>query len=230
MSQRSHAPIMASWKRVFASGLILIGPILVTLYAVYRVYAIVAGITPMIMFDAGRLSGLIAHEPTRMLVARALRIVVLVSVFVLVTVAIGMLTRTTIGDVFARSVDGIANQVPGLRVIYNASKVAAETTFGEEQALQEPVRITSWDGTTMTAFKTGHTTTDGRLVLFIPTAPNVTSGFVVEAEPDRVTETGEPVEEALARILSGGFGDTGRSNGTSPTVPFDTSGDRTTDE
>lgn len=221
---------MASWKRVFASGLILIGPILVTLYAVYRAYAIVAGITPMVMFDAERLSGLIGHEPTRMLVARALRIAVLLSVFVLVTVAIGMLTRTTIGDVFARSVDGLANRVPGLRVVYNASKVAAETTFGEEQALQEPVKVTSWDGTQMTAFKTGHTTTDGRVVLFIPTAPNVTSGFVVEAEADRITETGEPVEEALARILSGGFGDTDRQNGASPTVPFGTTGGRSADE
>jgi len=34
---------MRSWKRVFASGLIVIGPILVTLYVVYRVYAIIAG-------------------------------------------------------------------------------------------------------------------------------------------------------------------------------------------
>lgn len=217
---------MASWKRVFASGLILIGPILVTLYVVYRAYAIVNGVTPTLVLDETALSGLIAHEATRVRVVSALRLVTSLSFFFLVTVAIGVLTRTTIGDIFARSVDGLANRVPGLRVVYNASKVAAETTLGEEQALQEPVRVESWDGVEMTAFKTGQTTTDDRVVLFVPTAPNVTSGFVVEAEASRVTETDDSVEEALARMLSGGFGDTKRPDGSSPTVPFDTSDDR----
>ncbi|MFD1563592.1 DUF502 domain-containing protein [Haloarchaeobius amylolyticus] len=197
---------MASWKRVFASGLILIGPILVTLYVVYRVYAIVAGLTPTSMVGAQTLQGVIAHEPSRSLVAHVLRLGLSLSVFLLVTVAVGTLTRTTVGDLFARSVDAVANRLPGLRVVYNASKIAAETTIGEEQALQEPVRVESWDGTEMPAFKTGHTTSDGRTVLFVPTAPNISSGFVVEAEDDRITETDERVEEVLARVLSGGFG------------------------
>ncbi|MFA9417708.1 DUF502 domain-containing protein [Natrinema sp. HArc-T2] len=198
---------MASWKRVFASGLILIGPILVTLYVVYRAYAIVAGLTPTAVVDAQALQGVIAHEPTRSLVTHVLRLALSLSVFLLVTIVIGTLTRTTVGDLFARGVDGVANRLPGLRVLYNASKIAAETTIGEEQALQEPVRVESWDGKEMPAFKTGHTTSDGRTVLFIPTAPNISSGFVVEAEDDRITETDERVDEVLARVLSGGFGE-----------------------
>ena len=198
---------MASWKRVFASGLILIGPILVTLYVVYRAYAIVAGITPTAVIDAQTLRGVIAHEPTRAFVAHVLRVGLSLVVFLLVTVVIGSLTRTTVGDLFARSIDAVANRLPGLRVVYNASKIAAETTIGEEQALQEPVRVESWDGKELPAFKTGHTTSDGRAVLFIPTAPNISSGFVVEAEDDRITETDERVDEVLARVLSGGFGE-----------------------
>jgi uncharacterized membrane protein len=42
-------------------------------------------------------------------------------------------------------------------------------------------------------------------VLFLPTAPNITTGFVMEVEEDRVEETGERVEEALTRVLSAGF-------------------------
>ncbi|PCR91229.1 DUF502 domain-containing protein [Natrinema ejinorense] len=221
---------MASWKRTFASGLILIGPILVTLYVVYRAYAIVTGITPTPTFDAAMLAGTIGHEPTRMLIVRLLQITASLSAFLLLTIAVGVLTRTTIGDVFARTVDGIANRVPGLRVVYNASKIAAETTLGTEQALQEPVRVQSWDDVEMPAFKTGHTTDDGRVVLFIPTAPNVSSGFVVEADADRVTETDETVEETLARVLSGGFGESKHPQKSDPTVPFDTADDRTTDE
>ncbi|ELZ22193.1 DUF502 domain-containing protein [Natrinema limicola] len=198
---------MASWKRVFASGLILIGPVLVTLYVVYRAYAIVAGITPTAVVDAQALQGVIDNEPTRLAIAHVLRLAISLTVFVLVTIGIGTLTRTTVGDLFARGVDSVANRLPGLRVVYNASKIAAETTIGEEQSLQEPVRVESWDGKELPAFKTGHTTSDGRTVLFIPTAPNISSGFVVEAEDDRITETDERVDEVLARVLSGGFGE-----------------------
>jgi uncharacterized membrane protein len=59
----------------------------------------------------------------------------------------------------------------------------------------------------MTAFKTGKTTADGRDVLFLPTAPNITSGYVIEVEPANYESTGESVEDALTRILSAGFAD-----------------------
>jgi uncharacterized membrane protein len=57
----------------------------------------------------------------------------------------------------------------------------------------------------MTAFKTGKRMKVGREVLFMPTAPNITTGFVMEVESDEITETDERVEEALTRILSAGF-------------------------
>jgi len=48
----------------------------------------------------------------------------------------------------------------------------------------------------MTAFRTGKKTRDGKIVLFMPTAPNITTGFVIEVEPERIEETGgETVEE-----------------------------------
>ncbi|AGB30698.1 hypothetical protein C488_03983 [Natrinema pellirubrum DSM 15624] len=218
-----------AWKREFASGLIVIGPILVTLYVLYRVYALIAGITPPVPTDA-LLTGLIAHEQTRTVAVGVSQAIVPLALFCLVTVVVGFLTRTTVGDLFTRGVDHAANRVPGLRVIYNASKVAAETTFGEEQALQEPVRVENWNGVEVPAFKTGHTTPDGRPVLFIPTAPNISSGFVVEADPDRVTETDERVDETLAHVLSAGFGESTRPDGAAPTVPFETTDDRAEDD
>ncbi len=76
------------------------------------------------------------------------------------------------------------------------------------------MKLEVWDGMRMTAFKTGQTTEDGREVLFLPTAPNITTGYVVEVEPHRYEEIDERVEEALTRILSAGFGDTDRSTAT----------------
>jgi uncharacterized membrane protein len=128
--------------------------------------------------------------------------------------SIGYLMRTAFGDIVERAIDDAMNQVPGLRVVYNASKMAVETAVSGTEDLQAPVKLEVWDGMRMTAFKTGQTTDDGRDVLFLPTAPNITTGYVVEVEPHRYEEVDERVEEALTRILSAGFGDTDRSNAT----------------
>jgi uncharacterized membrane protein len=109
--------------------------------------------------------------------------------------------------VLERALDDMINQLPGLRVIYNASKMAVETALSGTSDLQAPVRLEVWDGLRMTAFKTGKKTTDGRDLLFLPTAPNITSGFVIEVEPDRYDEIDDSVEQALTRILSAGFGE-----------------------
>ena len=60
-------------------------------------------------------------------------------------------------------------------------------------------------------------TADGRDVLFLPTSPNITTGFVLEVDPADYEETDERVEDALTRILSAGFGDT---NDPKQTIPI----------
>lgn len=51
----------------------------------------------------------------------------------------------------------------------------------------------------MAGFKTGNCAPDGREVVFIPTAPNITTGFIVELDGS--------VEDALTRVISCGFGE-----------------------
>ncbi len=108
-----------------------------------------------------------------------------------------------------------------MRVVYNASKMAAETAFGEQESLQKPVKLEVWEGLRMTAFKTGKVTEDGREVLFLPTSPNITTGFVIEVKSDRIQEIDEDVEDALTRVLSAGFGDSDRNRGMDAGVSID---------
>ncbi|WP_306052682.1 DUF502 domain-containing protein [Natronococcus wangiae] len=225
---------MASWKRDFASGLIVLGPILVTLYVIYWLYGLIAGITPGLILDEAALRPLIPGDgaqaqQSREQIAQFLRVVVALTVFVILTFSVGYLMRTTVGGLVERLVDNVANRVPVIRVVYNASKMAAETAFGEQDSLQTPVKIETWDGLRMTAFKTGKTTEDGREVLFLPTSPNITTGFVVEVESDRITELDEDVEDALTRVLSAGFGDSSRSRGMDAGVSIDVVDEATTD-
>ncbi len=224
---------MASWKRDFASGLIVVGPILITLYVIYWLYGFAAGLTPGVILDETALRPLIPGDGTqaqqlREHVAQFLRVIVTATVFIILTLSVGYLMRTTIGGLVERLVDDIANRVPVVRVVYNASKMATETAFGEQESLQKPVKLEVWDGLRMTAFKTGKTTEDGREVLFLPTSPNITTGFVIEVESDQLTELDEDVEDALTRVLSAGFGDAKRKRGMDAGVSIDVVDEATT--
>jgi uncharacterized membrane protein len=194
---------MSEWKRDFASGLVIVVPILVSLYVIVWLYGFVAQITPTSLLPPKQFEWFVYKN----VAAELTRVLVTLATFVVVVFAAGYLMRTALGDIFERAIDDVANRVPGLRVVYNASKMAAETALGGASELQTPVKLEVWDGLRMTAFKTGKTTDDGREVLFLPTAPNITTGFVIEVEPDEYTETDEKVEDALTRILSAGFGD-----------------------
>ncbi|AUG46270.1 hypothetical protein BVU17_01570 [Haloarcula taiwanensis] len=201
-----------SWKRDFASGLIILLPLLVTVYVIIYLYSILASAAVIPAIDAELLAAL--GLPSGTSSVELARVFTTLIIFILIVFSIGYLMRTAFGDIVERAIDDAMNHVPGLRVVYNASKMAVETAVGGTEDLQAPVKLEVWDGMRMTAFKTGQTTDDGREVLFLPTAPNITTGYVVEVEPHRYEEIDERVEEALTRILSAGFGDTDRSNAT----------------
>lgn len=179
---------MPSWKRDFASGLIILVPLLVTVIVLVWIYNRLARVP--IPVDT---------EPVRVLLS--------IVIFILLVFSVGYLMRTALGSVLERAIDDLMNQLPGLRVIYNASKMAVETALSGPSDLQAPVRLEVWDGLRMTAFKTGKTTSDGREILFLPTSPNITSGYVIEVEESRYEEIDDSVEDALTRILSAGFGE-----------------------
>ena len=182
---------MVSWKRDGTRGLVVLVPIIVTLYVLAFVYNAIASL-PFIE----------AIQPA------IVRVPLTLAVFALLVFGVGYLMRTASGPLVESAIDDVMNSLPGLRVVYNASKMAVETAVTGTADLQTPVKLETWDGLRMTAFKTGKRTEDGRDVLFLPTAPNITTGFVVEVSPDQYEETDERVEDGLTRVLSAGFGET----------------------
>ncbi|MFC7136395.1 DUF502 domain-containing protein [Halobaculum litoreum] len=224
---------MSTWKRDFASGLVVVAPILVILFVANWLYSALAtlpfvprigppeGQTPSI--PPSSLFAPVAEyvEPLLPALYRFAEVFVALVVFVLIVFSAGYLMRTTSGRLVEGFLDDMINRVPGLRVIYNASKLAVETALTGTEDLQTPVKLEPWDGMRMTAFKTGQTTSDGREVVFMPTAPNITTGFVMEVEPADLDETDEKVEEALTRILSAGFGEGGNGEAPPGQTPVD---------
>ncbi|SEO53922.1 Uncharacterized membrane protein [Halogranum amylolyticum] len=191
---------MSTWKRDIASGLVVLIPLVVLAFVVSWLYQKLVALPFMDSID------LPDYVPAEYV--PVVRVLIVLVVFAMLTLAVGYLMRTTIGRLGEGAIDGVINRVPVVRVVYNASKLAVETALTGTEDLQKPVQLEVWSGIRMTAFKTGKTTADGRVVLFMPTAPNITTGFVMEVEPHRIEETNEKVEEALTRILSAGFAET----------------------
>lgn len=188
---------MASWKRDFGSGLIILVPLLVTLIVLAWIYGYLTQVP--VPIDHVAVLGTEVTEPVRVLLS--------LLIFTLLVFSVGYLMRTAVGALLERTIDDLMNRLPGLRIVYNASKVAVETTLTGAGEFQTPVKLEVWDGLRMTAFKTGNRAPDGREILFVPTSPNITSGYVVEVEEDRYEELDESMEDALTRVLSAGFGE-----------------------
>lgn len=200
--RRSQYTPMVTWKRDLASGLIILVPLIVTSYVLLWLYNKIA--TAAVITDFGEN---LLEDTSIGFAAEFIEVVTTLVVFVLLVLAVGYLMRTAVGSVVESWIDTLMNRIPGLRVVYNASKMASETALTGTDSLQKPVKVEPWDGMRMTAFKTGKQSEDGKEMLFMPTSPNITTGYVIEVETDEITETDERVEDALTRLLSAGFGE-----------------------
>lgn len=187
---------MKSWiRRNLVSGVVVVAPVAVTLYVILWVYRRIAALPGAKLFE-------VTGVP---LIDDLLKVVVSIFIIVFLLAGIGSLVRTALGVILQRQVDRIANRIPGLRLVYNATKMGIETLLGETEEFNRPVKIEIGD-LRFTAFKTGNVTDDGRETIFLPTSPNITTGFVIEVDDEWLEETDEDVEDALTRILSAGFG------------------------
>ncbi len=187
-------------RRDILSGLVVIAPIVATLYVARWIYL--------------RLTALPGMQYLRVtdvpIVNDFIQLIVAFLVIVFILAGAGSLIRTTIGVYVQNELDRFANRIPGLRLIYNATKLAIEAMVGETDKLQKPVKV-EMGKFRLTGFKTGGEASDGRQFVFIPTSPNITSGIVAELEPEEILDTDESVQDALTRVLSAGFGETSDS-------------------
>lgn len=118
-------------------------------------------------------------------------------------VTTGKLFSTKKGSQLENRIDMFFLKIPLISTVYTITKTAADTVFTKKEDFKHPVKI-PFGGIKFTGFRTGHSTEDGDVV-FIPTSPNITSGFVLEIDEERLERTDEDLEGALKRILSAGF-------------------------
>lgn len=181
---------MNTWRRTFIEGLVTLTPLLLIAGVVWWLYSRLSTALPF-------------GFPSSPILQVALTLVV----FSTLVLSLGYLMRTAIGLFFDQVVHDVVNRVPGIRVLYNTVKLTLRTLLTGSGSTWNPIKIDVWGGHRMAAFETGNETPDGKAIVFIPGAPEITSGFVAEVDPEVISETDDTLLEVLVRLLSCGFGD-----------------------
>ncbi len=128
----------------------------------------------------------------------------------------GALAKTVLGKVANSWTDALFLRVPFARSIYRISKQIASALFSSDSksSFKRVVRVPFPSETTRTLGFVTHTSKDGsELYVFVPTAPNPTSGYVLIYKTVQVEDAGITVNEALQIILSCGATAERPSNG-----------------
>jgi uncharacterized membrane protein len=190
--------VWSSIKRDAVSGLIVLTPVFATAYTLWWLFNFVSGVPGI---------GTIAREITflQVLDPAVARFILTIGVLLGALVLSAWLMRTKLGPFLDDRVEASVNQVPGFRVLYNASKIAMETIVDEDIDLTSPAKVELWNDARMTAFPTGRDTDDGRTTVYIPASPVIFVGWVIELDESRIEPVDESVEDALIRVISAGF-------------------------
>ncbi|MCA8880094.1 MAG: DUF502 domain-containing protein [Rhodobacteraceae bacterium] len=208
----SHAPpprrpgLFASLRASFLTGIVVIAPISLTFYLLWTVMGWIDGfVLPLVP---------LAWRPEQY-IGINLRGVGAIFFFVF-TVIIGWIAKGLIGRSLLRWAEGLVDQMPVVRSVYNGLKQIAETVFAQQESsfqkacLIEYPRRGIWAlgfVATQTRGEVGRLAggTDPLVSVFIPTTPNPTSGFLLFVPKADVVELEMSVEEAAKLIISAGL-------------------------
>jgi len=125
---------------------------------------------------------------------------------VLLLFLVGLLAKTVLGKFLKNFVDEVVERVPIMRSVYRLFLQLGNAFLGEGH--KKGFRRVVWvpfpnPHTRALAFVTGELST-GETLVFLPTAPNPTSGYVLAFKPELITEESLSVDEAIKIIVSCG--------------------------
>jgi len=133
------------------------------------------------------------------------RLVLVLLVLLTGWIATGIIGRLTLGWL-----DKILQRVPIIKSIYSSARQLTDAVFVSRSSLRKTVLAEyPRQGMFAVGFQTNDervTLPDGRkaLLVFFPTTPNPTSGWLALIPETEVTETSLTIEDGLKLIVSGG--------------------------
>jgi uncharacterized membrane protein len=193
---------MERLRSYFIAGILVTGPIALTLYLIWVV----------IRFIDGAMSGLLpgAYVPSIYGNVPGLGLAVAVVALTLV----GALTRGYLGRLVVRISDGVVNRMPIIRSIYGAVKQIFETVLASKSNSFREVVLTEWPRPGMWTMAFVTVQPEGEIALtvgadavaiYVPTTPNPTSGYLMFVRRRDLVTMPMTVEEGIKFVISCGI-------------------------
>ena len=195
---------LESPKKPAITGTIVLTPILVTLYLVSWLFQKLNSVPGNDFFNI----------TNYFYINQMVKLLVLLVLITVIVTGIGRFVRTRTGFQLEKGFDKLMDKIPVIGSVYNITKVTVDTVMTGPEGFKEPAKI-DVNGLRITAFRTGNKTDDGRDIVFMPTSPNITTGLVIEVDPEQLVDSNETAEDALTRVLSAGFGASNKNKGQS---------------
>ena len=198
-------------RNVFITGLLITLPIALTYFILQFLFKNLDALSPVftkVLIDLG------APIPEGYRIP-ALGLVITL----LIVLAVGWFTTNFFGKRLILLGENIVGKIPFVRRIYKGSKqVVQSIAHADTRAFRKVVLIEfPRRGMLAIGFVTGEArgevqqnTCDDVLNVFVPTMPNPTSGFLVFAPPEELTEIDMSIEDGVKYVVSGGIVSTER--------------------
>jgi uncharacterized membrane protein len=203
IKKQSH--FVASFRNNFLTGLAVVLPVAVTIWAVWSFVGFVdASVLPFVPAKYNPLTYFDIN-------VRGLGVIV----FLIFTTIIGALTKGLFGRSLMRTAEGIVDRMPVVRSLYNGIKQIIETVVSQSNSSFEKACLVEYPRKGIWAVAFISTKSSGELLtktgqeamtsVFLPTTPNPTSGFLLFVPTKDVIELDMSVEEAAKLVISAGL-------------------------
>lgn len=184
-------------QRHFLTGLLAITPLAITSWILWRFYELVSGtMRPWL----GRVPALSDAYPEFFLT------LIGAIVFVMLITLVGLFTRNLIGMAFFRLLERFFQQIPVVKSLFSAIKQISSVFLQDQRKAFQKVVVFAYprEGMYSLGFVTRDEVDDDLVTIFLPTAPNPTSGYMLLVPRVDVKTLDIPIEDAIKLIVSGG--------------------------
>jgi len=192
-------------KTIFLTGLAVITPIGLTIYILFFIVDLMDTILKVIPARYHPDTLLLFHVPGFGI------IVTVILIFIC-----GLVTQSYFGSRLVEWGERLVDKIPVIRSFYQAIKMVADVMFKSKTKNFKTVVMVEFPRKAMysIAFVTGRPSDEMRtrigdsgnyISVFLPTAPNPTTGLLIMLPEEQVIYTEMTVEEAFTLIMSGGI-------------------------
>lgn len=199
----SKPRLRTRFKRILVTGLVILVPVTLTIYILKQIFDFMDGIFAPVIDRAIGIYVPGAHIPGLGLLLT-----------LLVVLLLGWLSTNVVGKRLIHGFEAVICRVPVAKSIYSATKGVLEAiSIDQSEAFQRVVLIEyPKENIFALAFVTKsarwpslHPKTADLLLVFVPTTPNPTSGFLLLVPRSEAIPMPISVEQGIRMVISGGL-------------------------